>query len=484
MDCDKYLELMSAALDGELTAEERRDLDSHLAVCPECAELYCRLTDQTAALRDLDCEVPTGLKERIMGSLPEQDKPTKKIKPVRWTPKTGKVIHWKRWAPVAAAACLALVIALVPKSGISNNAAPGAQAPAAAEPRAPGAPMPSSTTESCKTNSDSTCDAPDSPSMGSFEMGGLVDPAEPAAQEPQPDAGATQETTPPIGTEEHWVTVSLSFEKQRSIQINGMHPEPGAVVIGSVESLENYLNQFKSYIAEDLSEDLQILQNYYGYEQFFLSERLLCVLVETDRYGRPQLASGGLYRDRVTVELTNDDPTFAAAHFLIVAEVSSNVFEDGDTLEVSVSKADGRYYPIQNIWLQRIGISGRTSSSATVIRSTEELTEYLEHNVYYTDQVTGELIRDPELEDLVSMYGAPIPEWFFESRTLLAFKMSCPVYNPRYEVLTVNSEAVTVRQDHYFYGNSCPSTWLLLVEAHGELDPDNPPQLVVEDGYP
>lgn len=660
MDCDKYLELMSAALDGELSAEERRELDSHLAVCPDCAQLYQNLSGQTAVMRELDCEVPADLKERIMSNLPKQEQPAKQ----------GKVIHWKRWAPVAAAACLALVVALVPKGGIRANkaSAPDAYAPTADTPRSPevpdtpgAAPRPSAEMNQYSVaDSDSTASVSEAPGYGHLEMGGLTDPAEPSGQEPQPDGGMVIETTPaeppmsvepaddpsalkpvnpqvptdpgdewvsedscgfenplvirvsysatpepgalvigsvesleayldqfgsnafnsqgssipneklealkeaydeeffrtrrllcvvvesvsgsnryeiadvfrdgvrvsmyapeigtadmaawlltaevddtfhdgdtpevsisrpsqqstlPIGTITQDLIISLAFENQRSIRLNSQSaPEEGAVVIGSVESLNEYLNQFKSYLGEDLSEDLQQLQNHYGYDQFFVGEHLLCVLVETGRYTTPQLSS--INPDRVIVEQTQDDPTFANAHFLIVAEVSANFFKDGDTLKVSIDKAYDRYCSIQNVWFQRVGISGRTSSSATVIQSMDQLTEYLENNVYYTDRVTGELVRNPEVEELISIYGAPIPEWFFESRTLLAFMVGCPVYNPTYEVLTVSSKAVTVRQDHYLYGNACPSTWLVLVEAHGDLDPDNPPKLVVVDGYP
>lgn len=110
MNCEPYIELMSAAIDGECTAEERRALDSHLAVCPECAELYAQLCRNAQAARELDCEVPADLKARIMNNLPAQE-----------PAKQGKVIRWKRWVPVAAAACLVLVVSLLPGSVRSNN---------------------------------------------------------------------------------------------------------------------------------------------------------------------------------------------------------------------------------------------------------------------------------------------------------------------------------------------------------------------------
>ena len=113
MDHTKYIELMSAVLDGECTAEERRALDSHLAVCPECGALFEILSANAKAARELDCEMPADLKERILNHLPRQEQPKKQ----------GKVIHWKRWIPVAAAACLVLVVSLVPFASRGGNAA-------------------------------------------------------------------------------------------------------------------------------------------------------------------------------------------------------------------------------------------------------------------------------------------------------------------------------------------------------------------------
>ena len=95
MEHEQYIELMSAALDGEIAPAERQTLDAHLAVCPECAALWQELRTESAALRALDCEVPEELKAHILGSLPAQEKP-------RRSP-------WRRWA--AACACLVLVAA-------------------------------------------------------------------------------------------------------------------------------------------------------------------------------------------------------------------------------------------------------------------------------------------------------------------------------------------------------------------------------------
>ena len=42
--CNEYTELISAALDGALSPGQRKELDAHLAACPECAALYKELS--------------------------------------------------------------------------------------------------------------------------------------------------------------------------------------------------------------------------------------------------------------------------------------------------------------------------------------------------------------------------------------------------------------------------------------------------------
>lgn len=100
MDCDQYLELMSQALDGSLSPKDQAELNAHLAGCPGCRALFEALSQQSEALRSLDCSVPEDLHQKIMGSLPPQQPARRK----------GKVLHFRRWA--ALAACAALAVAL------------------------------------------------------------------------------------------------------------------------------------------------------------------------------------------------------------------------------------------------------------------------------------------------------------------------------------------------------------------------------------
>ena len=45
--CDRYFELLSARLDGALTQSEERELEEHMANCPECRTVGAQLPPQT-----------------------------------------------------------------------------------------------------------------------------------------------------------------------------------------------------------------------------------------------------------------------------------------------------------------------------------------------------------------------------------------------------------------------------------------------------
>lgn len=100
MTCEAMLELMSAALDGELTADEKAQLDRHLAQCDHCRALFDELTAIHGACGQMEVEPPPALRARILEQLPPQETPTQKP--------SAKVIylHWRRWAAMAAAFAL------------------------------------------------------------------------------------------------------------------------------------------------------------------------------------------------------------------------------------------------------------------------------------------------------------------------------------------------------------------------------------------
>jgi predicted anti-sigma-YlaC factor YlaD len=50
MTCQRFEELLSAYLEGELAAAEKAAVDAHLAACPECAVLLALMKDMTRAM--------------------------------------------------------------------------------------------------------------------------------------------------------------------------------------------------------------------------------------------------------------------------------------------------------------------------------------------------------------------------------------------------------------------------------------------------
>lgn len=318
MDCEMYIELMSAALDGELSAEERRQLDSHLAVCPQCAHLYEQLCRNAQAARELDCVVPADLKARIMENLPAQE-----------SVKQGKVIRWKRWIPVAAAACLVLVVSLLPHGGMKAADAPRAAETSVADYAE--APRPDN---AAKNNS----------AYGVYDdVTGEVLPQEPAAMAPGASGelemgGFTSEGVPDSEPNLY------RFENQQIIRVHyGATPDPGAVVIGSADSLKAYLASFGSLAFDGENNSvpiaaLEALCETYT-EEFFRTRRLLCVVVESGSgSNRYEIAPQGLTRDTVAVKVTVPEiGTCDMAAWLLVAEVDA-MFDDGDVLEVKVSR--------------------------------------------------------------------------------------------------------------------------------------------------
>lgn len=95
MGCEEALELLSAALDGEITPAQQVQLDEHLAQCPACRALQAELLGIHEALGALETPAPAGLKAQIMASLPPQTSRT-------------RAVYWRRWC--AMAACAALVV--------------------------------------------------------------------------------------------------------------------------------------------------------------------------------------------------------------------------------------------------------------------------------------------------------------------------------------------------------------------------------------
>lgn len=103
-DCARYVELLSARLDGELTPAEERELEAHLAVCPACRALEEQLAELRKGFDGLE-EVPApegfarGVMDRIRA---QEDRP--KVVPLFRRPQIR--------ALAGLAACLVLCVGL------------------------------------------------------------------------------------------------------------------------------------------------------------------------------------------------------------------------------------------------------------------------------------------------------------------------------------------------------------------------------------
>lgn len=325
MDCTRYEELISAALDGELSAGERRELDRHLAECPACAALFNELGAQCAALRELDCPFPDGLHDRILENLPGQDAAPAK-------PPVRKAFHWRRWAAVAA--CLVLVMAAAVRAlpmlpGRSGGSAPTSVA---------GEPMADGAVDEGAFGRDG--ELPEGGQFGSY-VGSEDAPAQRSGASPETveDDGAMNEKNAepaPVpyaaqvdgdafaGEPEHYW-----FANDQYLRVAYSYtPEPGARIIGNTQSLEEFLEQFP------FDGLLQLLPQYD--EAYFETGRLLAAVVEEPSGSiRHQILPQGLLRDQVTIVQTGPYGTEDMAAWLILAEVDT-MFDDGDGLAVTV----------------------------------------------------------------------------------------------------------------------------------------------------
>ena len=70
MACEKYLDLISARLDGELSAGEQAELDAHLQTCPACRAIANDLKGLHSTLADLgEVPAPAELSRRVMSKI-------------------------------------------------------------------------------------------------------------------------------------------------------------------------------------------------------------------------------------------------------------------------------------------------------------------------------------------------------------------------------------------------------------------------------
>lgn len=301
MDCEYFEELMSAALDGELSQDEQQKLDAHLSGCSHCAALFEALSGQSAALRSLDCPFPDGLHQRILDGLPPQ-----KTAPVLSFP-------WRRWGALAACAVLVIgaVLAWPLLSGLSSGStADGANANTMEDTGlADGSDL-------CKVGPEEEDDL-----AGAFYS---VEGAALYADEPVPEAVIERKASPYSAEPE-----CCSFRNDQYLRVTYGHtPAPSAQIIGSVSTLTDFLAQFPE-------DDLSAVAVSYDEEYFQANQLLAVTLEEPSGSITHQIAPDGLTSNQVTIlRWEAEDLTDDMAAWLILAE-TDDFFQDGEILSLS-----------------------------------------------------------------------------------------------------------------------------------------------------
>ena len=112
MACDKYWELLSARLDGALSAEEERELEEHLAHCPDCRAVGAQLSALQGAFPALeDVPAPEGFTRGVMDRIRAAETP--KVIPLFKRPQVR--------ALAGLAACFVLVAGIYGISQLRNQ---------------------------------------------------------------------------------------------------------------------------------------------------------------------------------------------------------------------------------------------------------------------------------------------------------------------------------------------------------------------------
>ncbi len=138
--CAKYEDIIARYLHGEVLFQEKEDLESHLAVCSACENLYQEVGEIHRLLRDLPgkrVDPPASLHARILSSLPDSRRGSP------WS-------RWRRPAAAVAAAAMAAAAAILlsvvfpgreaPKETVVAKVPAPAESPSVPAPRLPEAP--------------------------------------------------------------------------------------------------------------------------------------------------------------------------------------------------------------------------------------------------------------------------------------------------------------------------------------------------------
>lgn len=328
--CERCTQLLSARLDGELTARETRELEAHLASCPECRALAEELEAIHAAFPRLEeIPAPEGFAQGVMERIREEAGP--KVIPLFRRP------QFRALAGLAACAALCLGLYRAGMPGLPKLAAGEQESLAAA----------SQTVEAeCAEEKSLLAETPAcytarDMSGGTDDLDGAVappyDPAEEKDALVQSDfalyavTAAAGETAPKekAAPEEQAAPAHYAFSNDQYLRVSWREEldTTTAVILGSTEELTDYLARFPD-------DDLSALTAAYDGDYFETGRLLALTVTEPSGSIRHTLAFQGLLWDQVTVERQVPEVgTCDLAAWLILAEVEPP-FNSGHTLKV------------------------------------------------------------------------------------------------------------------------------------------------------
>ena len=119
-NCEKYLDMISAYFDGEVTDTERAEIEAHLEECAECRSILETYREMSAEIALDTEEVPEGFSAGVMDKIASYEKNKSSGKLRRNLGIAG------RWVGVAA--CIAIILVAFPRMphlgcGASKDAA-------------------------------------------------------------------------------------------------------------------------------------------------------------------------------------------------------------------------------------------------------------------------------------------------------------------------------------------------------------------------
>lgn len=298
MECDRYLELLALDVDGELSGEEKRELEAHMAVCPDCRAAGAQLAALRGAFPELEEDVPPeGFAQGVMDRI-RAEEAERKVVPLFKRPQFR--------ALAGLAACLVVV------AGLYSASRPEHMEDA----------------DMMLTARSFSQDAVSGELEDTPQIAAYAAPEAPAASGETTDGISLRKINPDGAVLYSGAPEDCTFQNDQYLRMtyNGDTLEPEARIIGSAQSLEAFL----SPLPLDAPGEIQARYD----ETYFETGRLLAVVMEEPSGSiRHQITQ--LTREQVVIEQISPYCTEDMAAWLILAEVDT-AFSDSDELEVTV----------------------------------------------------------------------------------------------------------------------------------------------------